>query len=886
MLTSSKFTKKSLFFMILLFLVLLISCGRVSEPKIPPAEETKQPLFDSQDLRRAKPAKFIRKALVHGSEITLSATEKELLSDPVEAENNLSPQTVIASVDGWVVYIRSNGTTYQIYRHDQTNDARLLVFSGSDEIQSVAISSDGDHIVATIYDAANANFEVYELVISSGLVTNLSNTPDIDETHVSISAAGNIIVWEGEEGGRRAPYLCFYTVLGCKFIILTSSNNQVQPSISGNGIYVALIEELSSGSDRIKVYKFPDEGNTDGTYTIVATSSLPLEHPSVSDNGTKVMYLQHDTAAGIDRIKIKDLSTGVTTTERSATTPLFLEHPHITADGLYLTYGVESSTTGKLLAKTRDIASNLEGSTSNVSYDHFGTFWQKPIASYSHIYVDKDAIGNNSGRDWNNAFVKLQDALNCARVGACPGTNQIWVASGAYYPDEGVFETDNDETASFELINGFYLTGGFDGVGAGGIGGAQETGAAQRNLATNITILSGDILQDDLNTDGNTIAETTTDIVGDNTDCVIYAVTNSLTTVLDGFTITAGQSRENDPNTGNGAGMRSYGEIAMTTLTFSGNYNDVGGGALFLSGSSAPTISNSIFTGNSADFGGAIHMFNSNAELFYVTFTSNSAGNSGGAIYSTTSDPTLTHITFFSNSANYGGALFNANSDPVLSNVIFSGNLAVGAGGALFTSTNINASLTNVIFSGNATTAGPGGAIYAQTSFGNSDSVNLTLLNVSFSQNTASTSGGAIYSLRGNGTLTISIKNTILWNNQAAGIDNEIYNDGATINIRYSDVKGGWNGAGVVNVNSGTTTSGGGNLKTNPRFMDADGPDNLVGTLDDNLHLSYSGTVSPLIDRGTNNGVTAATDLQGNSRIVDGDGNGTATVDMGAYEKQ
>lgn len=881
MLTSSKFTQKSLFFMTLLFLLLLISCGRISEPKIPPAEETNQPLFDSQDLRQAKVGKHAKKSFISGNERTLSTTENEPLSDPVDTETSLSSQSVIASVDGWVVYIRSNGATYQIYRHDQTNDARLLVFSGSDEVQSVAISLDGDHIVATIYDSATANFEVYELFISSGLVTNLSNTPTVNESNVSINAAGDLIVWEGEDAGKRAPYLCYYNSSACTTEVLSSSNPQVQPSISSNGEYLMLIEELSTGSDRIKMYVIDNE-----TYTTVATSSLPLEHPSVSDNGVKVMYLQHDATTGIDRIRIKDLATGVISTERSATTPLFLDHPHITADGLYLTYGIESSSTGKLQAKTRDIASNLEGSTSNASYDHFGTFWQKAIPSYSRIYVDKDATGNNSGRDWSNAFVKLQDALHCARVGACPGTNQIWVASGAYYPDEGVFETDNDETASFELINGFYLTGGFDGVGAGGIGGAQETGAAQRNLATNITILSGDILQDDLNTDGNTIAETTTDIVGDNTDCVIYAVTNSLTTVLDGFTITAGQSRENDPNTGNGAGMRSYGEIAMTTLTFSGNYNDVGGGALFLSGSSAPTISNSIFTGNSADFGGAIHMFNSNAELFYVTFTSNSAGNSGGAIYSTTSDPTLTHITFFSNSANYGGALFNANSDPVLSNVIFSGNLAVGAGGALFTSTNINASLTNVIFSGNATTAGPGGAIYAQTSFGNSDSVNLTLLNVSFSQNTASTSGGAIYSLRGNGTLTISIKNTILWNNQAAGIDNEIYNDGATINIRYSDVKGGWNGAGVVNVNSGTTTSGGGNLKTNPRFMDADGPDNLVGTLDDNLHLSYSGTVSPLIDRGTNNGVTAATDLQGNSRIVDGDGNGTATVDMGAYEKQ
>jgi hypothetical protein len=92
----------------------------------------------------------------------------------------------------------------------------------------------------------------------------------------------------------------------------------------------------------------------------------------------------------------------------------------------------------------------------------------------------------------------------------------------------------------------------------------------------------------------------------------------------------------------------------------------------------------------------------------------------------------------------------------------------------------------------------------------------------------------------------------------------QVHTHGGTPTVHFSDVQGGWSGAG-----------GTGNLNADPLFVDADGADNTVGTADDDLRLSAS---SPCVNVGDNGVVTEATDLDGNPRIVD------ETVNMGAYE--
>ncbi len=78
------------------------------------------------------------------------------------------------------------------------------------------------------------------------------------------------------------------------------------------------------------------------------------------------------------------------------------------------------------------------------------------------IYVDADATGAATGLSWTNAFTTVQDALAVAQPG-----DEIWVAEGVYYPDEGAGQTNNARASTFQLLDGVALYGGFAGTETG-----------------------------------------------------------------------------------------------------------------------------------------------------------------------------------------------------------------------------------------------------------------------------------------------------------------------------------------------------------------------------------------------------------------------------------
>ena len=150
------------------------------------------------------------------------------------------------------------------------------------------------------------------------------------------------------------------------------------------------------------------------------------------------------------------------------------------------------------------------------------------------------------------------------------------------------------------------------------------------------------------------------------------------------------------------------------------------------------------------------------------------------------------------------------------------------------------------------------------------------------SGNRSELDGGGMY----NYNSTPIVRNSIFWNNKGAGKTNTI-----TATIHNT------NTSNTTLVNSLVESSGGsdgwvldssyvnvgGNIDKDPRFTIDIDPTSAPTKLG-NLRLQKP---SPAIDAGSNTfaeGVT--TDLDGEPRAVDGDTDGTPTVDMGAYEYQ
>ena len=344
-------------------------------------------------------------------------------------------------------------------------------------------------------------------------------------------------------------------------------------------------------------------------------------------------------------------------------------------------------------------------------------------------------------------------------------------------------------------------------------------------------------------------------------------------------------------------------KVVMGTYTGHFSYSSAQGYHIALEGGYTPGTNcasrvlnpaNTVLDG-SGSTGRVLNLYNSSGGNVMVdgfTIRNGSSTQDGGGVYAssfsesgTAGTVTITHNIIQQNSAYvHGGGVFalsqsnSATAGQVIAsdNTIQGNTVTTGSGGGIsaasFSNSGTTATVTlvNNIVTGN--TAKCGGGVYASSYSNLGTSGTAILTNNTVTNNTATSpeedgvpDGGGVWVAYGTSG-TVNVYNNIIWGNTAQ--------DGGDISfLLYSGVgvANGYNNDYTNMTGIGSWTNSGGNIDADPIF---------VGGGD--FHLRSS---SPCLDMGLNSAPgIPATDFEGDNRVIDGDSNGTATVDMGADE--
>ncbi len=279
--------------------------------------------------------------------------------------------------------------------------------------------------------------------------------------------------------------------------------------------------------------------------------------------------------------------------------------------------------------------------------------------SQTTYYVDIAASPNGNGLTWPNAFNDLHEALDSAQMEG----DEIWVATGIYYPG------NNPSSSTFSINQNIKLYGGFEGT----------EGSIDERIPGNETILSGDLEEND-----------SMGIFSDNAMTIVYVNNNiSNSALIDGFTISGGYADGTANNhEKNGGGIFSYGTPLIRNCIFEQNFASNEGGGFFQAnnGSEITKVENCRFEQNNARSGGGLNFANANGIVENCVFKENTvvewSGGLGGAVGSVNNTSLeVINCDFESNVAGKGGGgLYyslwgnNSNSSLLVRNCEFTKN--------------------------------------------------------------------------------------------------------------------------------------------------------------------------------------------------------------------
>jgi len=449
---------------------------------------------------------------------------------------------------------------------------------------------------------------------------------------------------------------------------------------------------------------------------------------------------------------------------------------------------------------------------------HLEPLEDRTLLAVCYVWDNPNVTGTGgNGTTWNTACKTLEAALEFARDSS-RNITEIWVAEGTYTPSK-LTSTADQRTATFTLVNGVSIYGGFAGTET-----SKDTRAKSNGEYVYQTILSGDLGRNDNLANSNTILE--------NAYTVLYGSALTAAVTIEGLTITGGNAQP------------YYSQLTGWPNEWTN------GGGIVLAGCSSITLNNLKITGNSAQIGGGgVYVASGNTTILGCTISGNYAGNSGGGVCLGSGTLTVQSSVIADNSAGSygGGGLYQANGTLHVSTTHFSGNTGIYGGGLL--QDNGTGSITTSSFLSNVapnrySNQGQGGGI---CQFG--------VMNIStttFANNIAGLGGGIFFSNNADNQSPkpeSNYSNLTISKNIAQSIGGGIYIVSGLLNLNASIVAD--NAAATSPDIYGERLSG---LTPGPKItLVLSGSDNVIG----------DGTGIPVVPSGSDK-ITIANNSQGN----------------------
>lgn len=513
----------------------------------------------------------------------------------------------------------------------------------------------------------------------------------------------------------------------------------------------------------------------------------------------------------------------------------------------------------------------------------------------------------------SNAVCTLRAAIQEAN--ANPGLDTIVLPSAIYTLTLNGAQEDQSAAGDLDIVDDLIIAGDnstntvIDGNNIDRVFHITGTTAITVTFSQ-VTIQNGNTILDNAHMCGGGILLSSNNATVNITGTVLFR--NQSTTCGHGISnegtliVENSQFSENSVIGGGGGTLHNTGNLSIKNSTFSDN-NSYGGGGVFNEGtatledvnivnnlvyldgggiynSGSLTITGGMVATNTVNTtrGGAIYNASGILVVENVLIQNNSVpiqdggfDTSGGGIYVETGQATLSYTTFVSNRAEFGGAIANKSGKMLITNSNIFSNTAANGGGGIINEAEMILMNSSVI-SNVAVTEDGGGILNLESS------ALVTVTNTTIGKNLSGGDGGAVNNQVSG---AVWLNNVTIAENNAQNGDG-VFNGGSTFSVENSLI------AYHLGSNcSGTLNSVGHNLDDDGSCHfsgsgDIDNQDPLLAAIDfDSLNTwTYRlNENSPALDAGDDSSCSEIDQLF-TKRPLDGDMNGTAVCDIGAYE--